>query len=407
MKTIEDIKELLEERTGMDCSRLSQGCVEEALVKLTPENNDTLSPDPYSHPVQDEDFIQSLIDEVVIPESWFFRDENAFFCLREKVIEKKRTTPDSSLRILSVPCARGEEPFSIAMTLLEAGFTSNDFQIDAVDISRALIQSIDHYAYRSFSFRNELGHDMKKYFSEIQETFQIRPEVRSCVSFQQGNPIHIDFLAGRATYDIIFCRNLMIYLTDAARSNLMEHIFRLLKGDGFLFVGHAEVAPWIATRFQAVPHPGSFAVQRTNDTEKLKTDHREIRTGKHRKNALSKAPVNVKEGSRHNDDSEPQTLQQIRSLADRGDLDSAETLCLKRLQTCGSEWELLYMLGLVYLGKNKDREAERSFKKAIYLNPVHTESMAHLALLAEEQNNSEKASDWRKRLGTINNTRSA
>lgn len=252
----------------MDCSRLSQGCVEEALLKLTPENNNPLSPNHYSHPVQDENFIQSLIDEVVIPESWFFRNENAFHCLREKVKEKKRTSPDSSIRILSVPCAHGEEPFSIAMTLLEAGFTSNNFQIDAVDISHALIQSIDHYSYRSFSFRNELGHAMKKYFSEVQETFQIRPEVRSCVSFQQGNPIHIDFLTGRAKYDLIFCRNLMIYLTDIARSNLMEHIPHLLKGDGFLFVGHAEVAPWTATRFQAVPHPGSFAVQRINDSGK-------------------------------------------------------------------------------------------------------------------------------------------
>lgn len=185
---------------------------------------------------------QCLVELVVVPETWFFRDRHPYHYLRQFVTSwLKQRLPAQPLRLLSAPCATGEEPYSMAMTLLDLGLSSQDFHIDAIDISRQSIRKARQAVYGQHSFRGVSETEKKRSFHITPQGFALHSEVRDTVRFQRSNLMTC--LAGKSSrYDVIFCRNLLIYLHDSASEQLLASLAGLLKVGGLLIVGSAETA---------------------------------------------------------------------------------------------------------------------------------------------------------------------
>ncbi|MGB3297473.1 MAG: protein-glutamate O-methyltransferase CheR [Phormidesmis sp.] len=225
---------------------------------------------------------EALVESVVVFETSFFHNRAAFAFLRQWVAqawvrpERKRPNAKESkrkLRVLSVPCATGEEPYSIAITLLEAGLSLNDFQIDAVDISAIAISKAKTGTYSPYTFRRQGYRQDDKYFSlsspkdsiksrRTAQRYLIAQSICQSVSFIQGNVLDAELLNNRDSYDIIFCRNLLIYFDQTARDRTTLLLTQLLQPRGLLFVGRTEAALVDSTLYKAVPYPQTFAYRK-------------------------------------------------------------------------------------------------------------------------------------------------
>ncbi len=183
---------------------------------------------------------QSLVELVVVPETWFFRDRHPFLHLRDHVgrlIEDG--LPSQPLRLLSAPCATGEEPYSMAMTLLDMGLPQESFSIDAIDICRQSIRKARNAVYGKHSFRGVSEAEKHQHFQVTPQGLALHPAIKRTVHFKRTNLMSC--LAETASrYDVIFCRNLLIYLEETASQNLLESFAGLMKPGGLLIVGSAE-----------------------------------------------------------------------------------------------------------------------------------------------------------------------
>ena len=211
--------------------------------------------------------MDAFIEEVVIPESWFFRDVRPFTRLQTHVrTHWLEATDPPALRVLSLPCAGGEEAYSIAIALRDIGFASARVQIDAVDLSSRALARARLGIYGQLAFRGPDFCDQSRYFRVHPRGFEVVPEVQNMVRFLQGNLLDAGLLADQAAYDVIFCRNLLIYLTAAARRLTIATLNRLLTADGLLFVGHAEAHSILVPLFVPDSERGSFAFRRASAT---------------------------------------------------------------------------------------------------------------------------------------------
>jgi chemotaxis protein methyltransferase WspC len=161
-------------------------------------------------------------------------------------------------RVLSVPCAGGEEPYSIVMCLREAGLGFQQFQVDAADISRAALQKAYDGVYGLRSIRVVPPAIQDRYFRVSPDSVEVLPEIRQAVRFNQANIVAAPSVLRGTTYDAVFCRNLFIYLTKAARQQVMQDIARSLSRGGLLFVGHAEMNQELEAFFEPLRQRGAF-----------------------------------------------------------------------------------------------------------------------------------------------------
>ena len=237
---------LLAERIGLDAESLGAGAIARALqVRMTTLGlHDRAA---YLRQLARSDLeLQELVEEVVVPESWFFRDEHPFAALRSYVSARRdgagSAAPGPPLRVLSIPCGCGEEPYSIAITLHDLELTPGRFQIDAVDVSARHLAAAERGVYRANSFRGMNLGFRDRYFHAAADAqdFTLNSSIRATVRFTRGNLLDPDLLRGRPAYDIIFCRNVLIYFDGASRLRALATLDRLLGRAGLLFVGHAE-----------------------------------------------------------------------------------------------------------------------------------------------------------------------
>src|ERR1700722_11687 len=253
---------LLRATLGLDVASVGVSLIERA-VKRRVNANDLRDISQYAKLLQrSQPELQSLYEAVIIPETFFFRYPESFAALRQIVGEQFLGT--QKLRTLSVPCSTGEEPYSIAMTLLDAGLSLEQFQIDAVDISAHLLNVARLGLFGSNSFRGSELQFRNQYFHKTDAGFQLCDRVRQCVRFEQGNVLEEPFRFGSEPYDFIFCRNLLIYFSPQAQGHTLESLRQLLTADGLLFAGSAETSLLTQHSFASVKKmPMAFAFRKS------------------------------------------------------------------------------------------------------------------------------------------------
>lgn len=323
--------------------------------------------------------LENLIETVVVPETWFFRDQEPFVYLSKYVTTEWLKVNSRILRVLSVPCSTGEEPLSIAMTLLDAGLTSKQFSIDAVDISKRALLKAKQAVYSERCFRGGGIQAKPRYFTPIAGGYEVRPVLRDTVKFIQGNVLQPGFLT-TGKYDVIFCRNLLIYLDQAARLQVVEALDRALAPSGLFFVGAAETTQITAKHLTFVRHPFAFAYRKENRSESnVKPFAQATTSTPETKSSLNVQPPQPIRSSTTS------KLEIAKQLADRGHLNEAATLCESYVSTNRTNAQAYILLGEVYQGLDRLELAEQSYQKAIYLNPHTIEALIHLALLKEQR----------------------
>ncbi|MDD5329427.1 MAG: hypothetical protein PHX38_05440 [Sulfuricella sp.] len=398
-----EIAEMLHRAMGFDAAALSESAVGRAVRKRMSQCGQR---DPSSYlvylrasPLE----LAQLVEELVVPETWFFRDGKPFEALQRFVMEEwLAANPERPLRLLSVPCSSGEEPYSAVMALLDAGLPPERISVDGVDISNVALAKARRAVYGRNSFRGAYPGLQERYFTATPHGWLLHEAVRKRVNFSQGNLLGDDFSLLRGAYDVIFCRNLLIYFDDQNRERALSVLERLLLPRGVLFVGHAESAPVLEKWFVSVASPHAFAYckksalpaqGKAQPSRARGEGRREMPRQPEKPAARLRPPVAVvsKEPPAGN------ALEQAQRLADQGRLAEAAVQCEAFLREQGASAQAYYLLGLVHDAGADAENAREFFGKAVYLEPNHYEALVQLALLAERQGEVRTAAQLRQR----------
>jgi chemotaxis protein methyltransferase WspC len=255
---------LLKETIGLDAAVIGSSAIDRAVAERQQACRLPAADAYWDHLRASESELQELIDAVIVPETWFFRDREAFAALAGPVVRSWST--ERVLRLLSVPCSTGEEPYSIAMALLDAGLAPARFHIDAVDVSERALAKARRAVFGRSSFRGESLAFRDRYFDEDGNGWRLAPHVCAQVTFQQSNLLDAAFLRDAEPYDVIFCRNLLIYFDRPTQDRATAVLARLLAPDGFLFVGPSETGLLLAHQFPSTKLPLAFAIRGRRST---------------------------------------------------------------------------------------------------------------------------------------------
>ena len=349
---------------------------------------------------------KAMLEISLVPETWFFRNMEAFDALAEWVSRTWLPAHTGAcLRILSLPCATGEEPFSIAMRLLEDGL--ENFKIRAGDISEVSLAAARTATYRRNSFRSGFDEPrFGKYFENLRGGVRrVSDEVRAMVDFQMINLA--DPAAMLPQSDVIFCRNTLIYFSGETQRAVLARLGAVLSDDGLLFLGPVEPPVALQCGFATAGLPMAFAcVKNAAATESLPLPNRrptDPRRPTRSRPVLPKKtapPFRAASASRLPVTVEPpgDSLEAARALADVGEEESAAAM-LDRL-SASADPDFFCLRGVVSGALGRTDLAETYYRKALYLDPSHHEVLSHLTLLLELDGRTTAAAQLRRRAKT-------
>jgi chemotaxis protein methyltransferase WspC len=420
MSRYDDLEEFLSRTIGLEPEAIGRNAIRSEVDALLKEGR-TKDRDLYlKQLVSVPEEMEKLIERVVVPETWFFRDREAFRFLKHHVKEGLSQGGRESLNILSVPCSTGEEPYSIAMTLLEAGVPQEMIRVDGVDVSSRAIRVARSGRYGAPSFRGETRSYHERYFTPVEGGMQINASVSSLVHFFQENLMGPDFMSGHGPYRMIFCKNLLIYLTASARQIMFANLDRLLLPGGILFTGHSELTSFLQWDYVPVKHARSFACIKPLGARPAVADHTLnaragrtkvrpplLKTGREKLPPPSLANVNIPgtDGGEVRERKRAESpLSAIRRLADKGALDEACRMCECYLEENSANKEGYYLMGLISQALNRMDRAESFFIKALYLDPSYYDALLHMSLLCSQRGDQVKAAIFRERIKRIEET---
>ena len=384
------LESLLQETIGLDATTIGSASVERA-IRERMRAVDLNSCEDYAKALADlPTELQELVEAVVVPETWFFRDAGAFAALEKMVRETwLPKNPTATLRILSLPCSSGEEPYSIAITLQKAGMTN--FQIDAMDVSHRVLATAREGIFGRNSFRGATGQFREQYFAKHAKGHALHDEFKRHVSFQQGNLLDPGFGAGRGKYDFIFCRNLLIYFDGPTRERVFRVLAEMLADDGVLFVGPSESGVAVNHGFVSTKISLAFAFWKSSNPLAAPVEKPAVKLrppGSHTTTFRKLEDEKPKPAPVVETDKEDISLERAHQFADAGKLAEATRLCQAHLTEHGPSAQVYYLLGLVQDASNQRDEARNFYRKALYLQPNHYEALAHLALLTQSMGDS-------------------
>ena len=385
------IDTVVRERLGLDPSALGPDALGRA-VEVRMHARGLTDPAVYASRLMTEPAERdALAADLAVSETWFFRGGRSLFDRLAAFVAGR--TPGNAVRILSVPCSTGEEPYSLAVALHERFLTPDDFTIDAVDLSERALARAKAAGYGAFAFR-EAGTDIRPpYFRRVEDRWELLPHLRAAVRFRTGNLTDPLFLTGERAYDLIVCRNLFIYLTADGRVRAMANFDRLLALDGRMCVTPGEADRLPPGRFVPDGPTESGIYRRVGVGSAL---HKVLAPLADAPEAATPVAPTAPEGA-----AAPGTLDAARRLADAGRLDEARAACERLLRTRPADADAQSLLGVVYLAAGRTNDAFEALRKALYLVPDHAEAMSHMMGLCERRGDTARAAALRRRLARL------
>ena len=414
------IEKFLEKEIGLSADAVGSDIISKA-VQLRMKDCGLQGPGEYLECLMSSGKEQEkLIEEVVIPETWFFRNRESYVYLRQYLKnEWHQKSKGKTVRILSVPCSTGEEPYSIAMSLMDSGIDRSKMHIEAVDISTTAVLKAKKASYGSRSFRGgDLGF-RDRFFDPEENVYVLKESVKQMVKFCTDNLLRKGFSKERDPYDILFCRNLLIYLSPEAKKEALAVIKKLLTSEGILFLGHAERQVAVEQGFAGIHRPGVFACRK--ERRKAPDEKKEIvdaaflpkqrifekaaRTGFKgnvappffSREVASKNVLKTETVKHESPEKQSDLFDGAQRLADQGSLQSALKLCSDFLKQNPTHVRANFLMGLLFEALDDADKAENCFNKALYLEPKHSDALSHLAFIMEQKGEKDRALGLRKR----------
>lgn len=399
-----DFENLLHQTMGLDVASIGSTTIERAVRQRMASMGLAQLEDYWRQLWGSTEELQELIETVVVPETWFFRDPEAFGALLHIVMEEWRPNhPAGILRLLSIPCCTGEEPYSMIMALLDGGFSLEQLHVDAVDISTRALARARRGVYGTNSFRGANVSFRERYFHRAANGYIVAERLSRKVNFRRGNLLSSGFPLGEEPYHVIFCRNLLIYFDRSTQDRAMKILKSLLAPDGFLFVGSAEAFLAACSGFTSVNRAMAFAFRRAGakrveaaepaarGSRKLARKHPGSPAKCPPKPDLARVSMPVQPAPAAVD------LETARRLADTGRLREAAEQCETHLRQRGPSTEAYYLLALVSDAIGDRQRAAECYRRVLYLEPGHADALMHLALLSDGQGDATAARRLRER----------
>jgi len=400
---------LLQQWIGLDAQTIGSTAVSRAVQIRMQACGDSEEGGYLARLTRDTDEQSRFIDEIVVPESWFFRDPQVFACVQRSATTQIAAAGRTPIRILCVPCAAGEEPYSVAMALFDAGLAAAEFTIDAVDVSQAAVARASAATYSANAFRVADLTFRDRWFQAKGSAFQLDDAVRHQVRFSQGNLLDDSFAADREPYDIVFCRNLLIYLTTDARRRAEQTLDRLVTPTGLLAVGAAEPpilkGSWIPAETSSVftlrrgtrpadgfPKSGPpSAVRAVFPTLQSAFSKLAATSPK-----LAAASATLIEPVAPTPSAVDDLLRKAGELAHAGRHAEALLMCQQHEQACGPCPKVFFLMGMLHQSSGDLDRAEGCLHKTLYLDANHDEAFLALALVAMQRGDSRMAERYRQ-----------
>ncbi|WDG80145.1 protein-glutamate O-methyltransferase CheR [Pseudomonas chlororaphis] len=389
--------DFLKERIGLDVASVGPAIIERA-VRQRSIAQQAPSTDHYWQTLQgSRDEQQALIEAVIVPETWFFRYPESFATLAKLALSRLAELKGMrALRILSLPCSTGEEPYSIAMALFDAGLAPHQFKVDGFDVSPLSVERARQAVYGKNSFRGQHSDFRERHFTAEDERYSLSERVREQVRLQVGNLLDPTLLANEPPYDFVFCRNLLIYFDQPTQRQVFEVLKRLTHVEGVLFIGPAEGSLLGRLGMRSIGIAQSFAFSRHYEPEPepapvfvpstlpVRQPVRSIAPPVRSRPFASAAPSPSPAPTRPANDATT-LLASIAALANEGKSAEARVACEHYLDTHEPVAQVFYWLGLLSDVAGSALEAQGFYRKALYLDPQHAEALVHLAALLASQ----------------------
>jgi chemotaxis protein methyltransferase CheR len=263
----EYLRKLLKERSGLDLSADKQYLVESRLVPLARRVGLAGIPDLVQKIKGGgaDALTAEVVEAMTTNETFFFRDKIPFDHMRETILPAltKARANRRALRIWSAASSTGQEPYSIAMLLKEAGQALSGWrtEIVATDLSQGVLEKSRAGLFSQFEVQRGLPIQLLvKYFTQVGELWQLNADIRGMVQHRQLNLLQ-DF-SQLGTFDVIFCRNVLIYFDQETKAAIFERLARQLEPDGMLMLGAAESVVGITDAFK--PYPEKRGLYQSN-----------------------------------------------------------------------------------------------------------------------------------------------
>lgn len=213
------------------------------------------------------DEFQALVNALTVNETYFFREDYQFECMVKSVLPEvvANKAPGEPIKIWSVPCSTGEEAYSIALYVLEywPGINNIDVELVASDINSDVLGRCQRGIYGQRSVQNLPPKLLARHFKRLPGgDYAISDDIKSCLSFCRVN-LH-DFESQRRfrNFDIIFCRNMLIYFDDISRRKAAGTLYDALNPGGFVFLGHSESMSRMSSLFRIRKFPEAILYQK-------------------------------------------------------------------------------------------------------------------------------------------------
>ena len=210
---------------------------------------------------------EQLVNAFTVNETFFYREDYQLRCLTADLLARRIAgkKPSEPLRIWSVPCSTGEEPYSIAIWLLEtwAQVDSFDIEIVGADIDTRVLDAAREGVFGKRALMRLSPDVIAKYFVPLDEhNWQIIEELRQSVRFSSVNLMDADGMRAQGRFDVIFCRNVLIYFDDASRRLAAENLYENLAPGGYICLGHTESMSRISPLFEVCRFVDAIVYQR-------------------------------------------------------------------------------------------------------------------------------------------------
>jgi len=357
---------------------------------------------------------QRLIEAIVVSESWFLREPKVFAHVVHVVERILRQQPCAT--ILCGPCAAGEEAYSLSLSLLQAGVPANRFRIIATDISERAIAAARRGVYTDNAFRTTDASLRNRWFTQTPEGWDVRSPVRQPVTFITANLLEppdqqrlLTAAAGR--FDLICCRNLLIYLTAAARQTMENSLQLLLAPEGEVIVGAAEATIMPVNRWQPT---GPLAFGRRPRAPSVIATKPVAQAGALRRRSPDQLPPPLAPAAKpppvaraastvsppaspHPICGLPDPLAEAENLANSGDIAAAIARCQQALEADPAQPALLFLEAVLQQSQGASAVAERLLEKVVYLEPTHEGALLALALAAGRRGDTAAERRYRRR----------
>ena len=253
----EYLRKLLKDRSGLMLSADKQYLVESRLAPVTRKHGLTSLGELVAKiKAGNEDLTVDVVEAMTTNESFFFRDKIPFEHFRDAIMPHLMTARarERRIRIWCAAASTGQEPYSLAMMVKEMKDKLGGWRVEILgtDISVDVLEKAKAGVYSQFEVQRGLPIQMLvKYFTQAGDTWQIAPDIRAMVQYRQHNLL-AEF-AGFGRFDVVFCRNVLIYFDQETKSSVLNRIARQLDPDSYLVLGAAETVVGLSDAFKPIP----------------------------------------------------------------------------------------------------------------------------------------------------------